>query len=741
MPMKILTTLFLAALLTACGNSSAPVPATEPAVPVAPVAPVEIKTLSNRADLISGGSVLVEILMPAEASIESLRVTVAGNDVSTAFARRADGRVLGLVTGIPEGSHLLRAQLEDAGGAEIMLTNHPIGGPVFAGPQVQPWPCATEANGLGIAQDAQCNAPSVVSYKYVSAATGQFSNYDPANPPPDVATTTTLEGKTVPYIVRFERGTMDRGIYDVAVLADPAESPSFSNSPAAWNGRLVILFGGGTAPKHGQTKPDVNVQNHHALSLGFMVAGNGLHVHGNNANDNVSAEALMMLKEHIVENYGSIRHTIGEGCSGGGLQQYMIASMYPGLLDGIIPTCSYADVWTTAMDVMDCSLLLDYYNNKSPALWAGIPQRMLVDGHGNHSVCIAWEATFAARFDPGSAAGCGLPPDQVYNAQSNPSGTRCTLQDYQKAIWGPRPQDGFAKRPLDNVGVQYGLSALEDGLILPEQFVDLNEKLGGKDIDGQLIGQRMVADEGSLAIAYDSSQVTDASQLATVPIIDLRGQDNEEIHTSYNSYVVRARLDRDNGQHGNQIIFTGPIPLLGSPAFQCATGSFTDVLDDTACTHSPLLLMDRWLNAVATDTSADPLAAKILRNKPSDAVDTCFIGEQAVTDPVVCAAVYPVFGSPRLVAGMPLTHDAIKCRLKPLNRADYTATFTDAQWARLQAAFPEGVCDWSQPGVDQQPSTPWLTFMDGPGGKPLGEAPRSKHSGQKRKSAAPISEK
>ncbi len=97
--------------------------------------------------------------------------------------------------------------------------------------------------------------------------------------------------------------------------------------------------------------------------------------------------------------------------------------------------------------------------------------------------------------------------------------------------------------------------------------------------------------------------------------------------------------------------------------------------------------MDRWLNALAADTSADPLAARILRNKPSDAVDTCFIGEQAVTDPEACAAAYPVFGSPRLVAGMPLTHDAIKCRLKPLDRADYAGVIpplADAQWTLQQ---------------------------------------------------------
>jgi hypothetical protein len=65
-------------------------------------------------------------------------------------------------------------------------------------------------------------------------------------------------------------------------------------------------------------------------------------------------------------------------------------------------------------------------------------------------------------------------------------------------------------------------------------------------------------------------------------------------------------------------------------------------------------------------------------------------------------------------------------QLQPLNRADYNVTLTDAQWARLQNAFPQGVCDYSKEGVGQQPPTaPWLDFSAGPGGIPLGPSPES----------------
>ena len=51
--------------------------------------------------------------------------------------------------------------------------------------------------------------------------------------------------------------------------------------------------------------------------------------------------------------------------------------------------------------------------------------------------------------------------------------------------------------------------------------------------------------------------------------------------------------------------------------------------------------------------------------------------------------------------------------------------FTAEQWSRLEAAFPTGVCDWTEPGVAQQPGMPWLTYANGPGGLPMGPSPIS----------------
>ena len=671
---------------------------------------VEIRVLSNRADLVSGDNALVRIVT---ADPSTVQVALNGGDVTQSFAVRPNGQFEGVVTGLRSGPNELTAS-SPSGGARVTITNHPRGGPVFAGAQVQPWPCTTQNHGLGPAQDAQCNAPTTYSYKYKSSLTGQFAAYDPSNPPLDLATTTTDQGTTVPYIVRVERGTMDRGIYDIAALYDPAAPWQPWAPQPGWNHKLFIPFGESCAPRYRQEPPN-DVLYDLALSRGFVVAANGLNTLGQNCNPVVSAEALLMLKEHIQETYGAIRYTLSDGCSGGSIQQHNISSAYPGLLDGIMPSCSYPDVTTTGNEVIDCKLLLHYFTDTSPHLWAVQAQRKFVEGSQTGATCHAWINVF--RFDQtanpsqqgNTFTDCAVPPEQEYDAETNPDGVRCSVSDYQVAIWGRRDSDGFAKRPLDNVGIQYGLNAVNSGLITPEQFVDLNEKIGGIDIDSNFQAGRSEADPGSVRIAYRGAQVTDARQLAKVPIIDLRGTSNNEIHTDYHSYEVRARLDRDAGGHGNHIIWTNAGGLAG----------------DATANREAFLLMDRWVSRIEADGSGDPPEVKVLRAKPADAVDACWIAGQRVTDMSTCRTAFPYYGSPRIAAGAPLTNDVMKCQTRPLARGDYNATFTDAQWARLAAVFSSGVCDWNLPSVDQQPGLVWPTFAGGPGGEPLGPPPIS----------------
>lgn len=58
--------------------------------------------------------------------------------------------------------------------------------------------------------------------------------------------------------------------------------------------------------------------------------------------------------------------------------------------------------------------------------------------------------------------------------------------------------------------------------------------------------------------------------------------------------------------------------------------------------------------------------------------------------------------------------DIIKCQLEPVDAADYKAAFTSEHRSRLQSTFAGGVCDWTQPGVEQQELIgTWISFDAG----------------------------
>src|SRR4051812_50175757 len=62
--------------------------------------PLEIRTLSNRADLVSGGDVLVEIVLPRRTRPDAVQVELNGREIRHEFAVRADGRFLALLEGL-----------------------------------------------------------------------------------------------------------------------------------------------------------------------------------------------------------------------------------------------------------------------------------------------------------------------------------------------------------------------------------------------------------------------------------------------------------------------------------------------------------------------------------------------------------------------------------------------------------------------------------------------------------------
>lgn len=676
---------------------------------------LRIEVLSSRADLVSGGNALIELVPPDVAEPGSLRLTVNGRDVSRLLVRRPGGRAMALIGGLKLGTNHVTAAASGIPAVQLTVTNHPSGGPIFAGPQIQPWTCPATAT------DRQCTVPVRYQYWYMPQTRSGFAAYDPDAPPSDVAMTKTDQGRTVPYIVREEIGSQDRGEYRIAVLFQPGTPWAPWAPQPGWNGKAYTTGGSGCGMRHGMTRSPT-VLDDTALQRGFAVISTSLMDNQANCNLVVQAEALMMLKERTIEAYGPIRYTIGSGCSGGSIYQQQVANAYPGLFDGILPDCSFPDSWSTLLEAEDCALLTQYWG--APSRWgAGIAwsegQLAAVAGHPSTSICRSWRDVYgftealnpSVSSHPLGTQNCNVSKAQGYDPKTNPRGVRCALQDYMVSVLGRRPSDGFANRPWDNVGVEYGLRALKDGTISAAQFVDLNVKLGSHSLDYLWQAQRAQADAAALPTAYRGGLVNEANNLDLIPIIDLRGHDVAEIHHDYRSYVMRARLDAANGGHANQVIWTASRPFRS----------------DASVAANALTVMDAWVAAIKADSSGRSQVAKVVANKPAAARDKCTDGAgHDLPDQSVCSDLNPYYASPRIVAGSPFAEDVVKCALRPLQERDYLpARFTPEQWTALQTAHPQGVCDWRRVGQGQQPTVPWMTYASGPGGRALSAPPTS----------------
>lgn len=683
----------------------------------APGAKLPMQVLSSPPQYVTGGDARIVVRASPDLH-DKLVFWLNGQRIAPVMV--SDGeRLEGVVSGLALGPNTLEVRHRNGRGlgvsGAIQLTNHPITGPVFSGPQLTPFECRTVQSSLGAPLDAQCSVATRFDHFYRSTSGALLPLTDPTGPrPADLARTTTSEGREVPFIVRVESGTVNRSIYRIAVLDDP-QAPGAWN-PASWNRRLIFTIGESTGAQYHQGVNQVtDVLRNTAAALG-LASGHALvistqHVNKLNPNDVLSAEGLMMLKERFIEAYGVPRWVMGYGGSGGAIQQLLIAQNYPGLLDGILPNAAFPDVFGTMQAVSDCRLLNRYFT----AHPASAAVRQAFEGFAA-TTCRNWDFgngdAIVATGGPGGDCGL-LDKSLVYHPVSNPGGARCTLQDVNANSFGRDPVTGFARRPLDNVGLQYGLLALRQGRITAAQFLDLNERIGGYDIDGNLVAQRSVADAQALARAYERGRIgSGGGGLATVPIMQARvwAEVGGDIHTAYNDVQIRAKLLQANGRADNQVVWVLPHPQLplfigGGPADVARVNALV-----TQVVTQQFVLMSQWLDALTADP-APHSADKVARLKPAAATDACWdvrtnarIDEAPSLTGGACNALYPKGISPRLAAGAPITDDVLKCQLKPVNAADYApAVFNPDELARLAAIFPAGVCNHALPGVSQRP--------------------------------------
>jgi Tannase-like family of unknown function (DUF6351) len=534
------------------------------------------------------------------------------------------------------------------------------------------------------------------------------------------------------------------------VLFQPGKPWSYWEPQPQFDHKLLITggsgcgfeFESGTAPQTTEETAET------ALATGFAVMSTALDNAGHDCNIATQAESLMMAKQHLINEYGALRYTIGQGCSGGSLTMDQVANAYPGVYQGLLPSCTFVDAWSNANQLVDDYLTQEYFTH--PNAWglgvAWTPTQMgEVQGRPDPVGGVVfnevfWKNAVNPRECTPTPTCPGLQASELYNPETNPQGVRATLADYMINVFGRRPESvwgpvekklghGFASRPFGNVGEQYGLRMLLEGKITATQFVDLNQKIGGVNIDAEPTAARISADTPGLANAYRSGAVDETNNLAAVPIIDMEDPRPEGIHDDFRVFSMRARLERAEGHFPkNHVIW----------------------FENDAESYEPerFQVMNRWLAAMEADTTKGrTLEEKVVADRPAAVRDRCSTKEVSegllemveVGGERICqSSLYEArFAIARVVAGESLAADNLECRLKPLQRSAYPGiTFTDEQWKALERTFPTGVCDFSQPGVGQQATIPWQTYQDDSiggaviyGGRPLGPAPTGSGEG------------
>lgn len=568
-----------------------------------------------------------------------------------------------------------------------------------------------------------------------------------------------LGDQQVDFIVRVETGTINRFIYMLAALAPRSAVTAGDQNqvdPSLWNHKLIYQFRGGVGIGKVQgrvSQIDLLNRRLEQLRLGYGIAYSSANQTSNHYNIWLAEETAARVKRQFSARYGEPRYTIGIGGSGGAIQQYLIAQNHPGLIDAAIALYAYPDMITQTTYVFDCELLEYYFDvqDGSNPRWRDWSQRSLIEGlnaaNGDftvrsllHNLALIFHQQkphFNSESNECVRAWRGLTPlvnnpRYIYHAgrysQQVLQQSQWSYWDDMKYILGTNAQ-GFARQTWDNVGVQYGLSALVENKITVEEFLNLNARVGSwkppeqmqpeqywkftgingikgllnfspwgqhnmnlSPDSGHTPAKRHSADLNAIAAAYRSGQVF--MGYADIPIIDLRHYlDNElDMHHSFASFSARQRMIEGQGSAANQLIWMTAEPHNPVPeAFQ---------------------LLDLWLNNIENAPHLDAADTR-----PESAHDSCFdaSGTLISSGPQVwdgpwnkkpegdCSTIYPTFRESRMVAGAPITGDHFKCQLQSIESAVdkgvYGSVDITPYQNRLQAIFPEGVCDYSLPGL------------------------------------------
>ncbi|MFK7865287.1 MAG: DUF6351 family protein [Pseudohongiellaceae bacterium] len=725
--------IFLLSLILSCSTDE-PVSTSGMLNEISQVEPFKLSVISSKSWLVSGGDALVELNGAEDASLLPFTVDLNGADISDLFIQVSGSRRQALLSSLPEGDSTLVVESPSTGtSSTLTLTNYPNSGPMISGPHQTPFVCQSAefqlATGelLGASYDANCFVEPRVDYVYWSETEENFKPYSLAmddSVPEDMGFLG--DQSEIPFIVRVETGTVNRAIYEIAMLHDPAEgllSPWRQSN--GWNKKLVFTHGGGCRSGwHQQGVATGGVLNPGLLQMGYALMSSTLNVFGQNCNDLLASETHIMLKELFIEHYGMPLYTVATGVSGGSYQSHQTADNYPGVFDGIIVGLSFPDVTSATIFTLADARLLHYYFEEINPDGFSEEEELAVSGFAEHA-SIANLSRGAARLDPlftetasleeqGSEFSLEELAEQRYSSD-NPNGLRATVYDHSVNVYGTVADSNAAARPLDNEGVQYGLDALNSGTITAQQFVDLNRDVGGFDRDFNHVSARTRADAAAAEIAIESGRILyGGAGLSRTPIIDYRSyldrREGGDIHMIVHQFATRQRLINANGNADNQVMQVG------------GRWGFSEAEPDLGVLFEQ---MDQWLLGIQGDGQSMSDGQRLRANKPPALADACWNNDSSPRTKIVqrqsslgdseCAQLYPVYSTPRQVAGAPLSNDIVSCVLKPIDFDDYAVEFDIEQKEALSQVFPAGVCDWDAP--DKHRAThqgTWQSFGPSP---------------------------
>jgi len=614
---------------------------------------------------------------------------------------------------------------EQSGLGQPLVDNHEMGIPIY---EVDETGTKTEVM-IGYSQDG--SIPTRVDYFYRSTGGGFLRLDDPADRPEDLAQTTTTEGLTVDYIVRLERGTINRFIYALAMLApsEDLESPLVTWDTSAWNGRLLCKFSGGVAIGHSQGRLSLgSALDNRALSMGYAVMYSTGTVTGVHYNLQLGGETAVMVKDHFATRYGEPCYTISIGGSGGGIQQYVYAQNHPGLLDGIMPQACYPDMHTQTIPVGDGMLLEHYFDVVAPGQgdytfggfdlsgwpfvfpppWTGsiLPRTWIegtsssdmvphpvyypLTGHlGSTEMVNGWLGLTPMCLNPlwHTVSGVDLwhPQEQVEN-------TKWTHFEDLVNIFGV-DEDGYARTTWDNVGVQYGLQALKDGNINVDQFLDINARIGGWKAPIEMVQEGFPFFGGFDPFNFDPWSIRNANRALNEYGVAPRTEGNiEAIEAAFESGIIflgelddvpiidmRVYMDPWLDMHNARQSFSARARMIDAQGH--ADNQLIWVSDRFAPPRDVIGEAFELLHEWITNIQANPELG-VVGNKPESATDMAYFadGSEAcgpdVWDGILDDAppgpgttAFPPFSSPRMVAGGDIEGDIFKTYLIPVEEA------------------------------------------------------------------------